>query len=89
MEPAVRLDLAIIDAAYGTDRDAQAYKMQQLESAIDNALQQGEGALTCACGRPRTGTDSVGASTFCECTIGCGEEACGGHEAIASSILLA
>lgn len=37
----VRLDLAIIDAAYGTDRDAQADKMKQLESAIQNALHQG------------------------------------------------
>ncbi|MGF6357363.1 Cft2 family RNA processing exonuclease [Paenibacillus sp. 4624] len=40
-QPAIRLDLAIIDAAYGTDRDAQADKLQQLESAIQNALHQG------------------------------------------------
>ncbi|SCY60464.1 Beta-Casp domain-containing protein [Paenibacillus polysaccharolyticus] len=41
MESVIRLDLAIIDAAYGTDRDAQADKLQQLESAIQNALHQG------------------------------------------------
>ncbi|WP_308723044.1 MBL fold metallo-hydrolase [Paenibacillus polysaccharolyticus] len=41
MEPVIRPDLAIIDAAYGTDRDAQADKLQQLESAIQNALHQG------------------------------------------------
>lgn len=41
MESVIRLDLAIIDAAYGTDRDAQVDKLQQLESAIQNALHQG------------------------------------------------
>ncbi|MDP9700793.1 Cft2 family RNA processing exonuclease [Paenibacillus intestini] len=41
MEPIIRLDLAIIDAAYGTDRDTQADKLQQLESVIQNALHQG------------------------------------------------
>lgn len=39
--PIIRLDLAIIDAAYGTDRDTQADKLQRLESAIQNALHQG------------------------------------------------
>ncbi|WP_366291520.1 MBL fold metallo-hydrolase [Paenibacillus sp. AN1007] len=34
----VSLDLAIIDAAYGTDRDTQADKLQQLEHAISKAL---------------------------------------------------
>lgn len=41
MESVIRLDLAIIDAAYGTDRDTQADKLQQLESTIQNALHQG------------------------------------------------
>ncbi|WP_434748392.1 MBL fold metallo-hydrolase [Paenibacillus amylolyticus] len=37
----VKLDLAIVDAAYGTDRDTQAEKMLQLESAIRKALPHG------------------------------------------------
>ncbi|MGQ8873667.1 MBL fold metallo-hydrolase [Paenibacillus sp. TSA_86.1] len=37
----VRLDLAIVDAAYGTDRDTQADKILQLESAIRKALRHG------------------------------------------------
>ncbi|MFX3648195.1 MAG: MBL fold metallo-hydrolase [Paenibacillus sp.] len=37
----VKLDLAIVDAAYGTDRDTQADKLQQLESAIGNRIARG------------------------------------------------
>ncbi|WP_433749647.1 MBL fold metallo-hydrolase [Paenibacillus amylolyticus] len=37
----VKLDLAIVDAAYGTDRDTQADKLQQLESAIGNTIARG------------------------------------------------
>lgn len=37
----VKLDLAIVDAAYGTDQDTQADKLQQLESAISSAITRG------------------------------------------------
>ena len=37
----VKLDLAIVDAAYGTDQDTQVDKLQQLESAISSTLARG------------------------------------------------
>ncbi|WP_342553846.1 MBL fold metallo-hydrolase [Paenibacillus sp. FSL R7-0652] len=39
--PLVKVDLAIIDAAYGTDRDTQADKLQQLESAVCETISRG------------------------------------------------
>ncbi|MEK4664405.1 MBL fold metallo-hydrolase [Priestia sp. FSL H7-0729] len=37
----VKLDLAIVDAAYGTDQDTQGDKLQQLESAIRSTIARG------------------------------------------------
>ncbi|MDQ0723143.1 Cft2 family RNA processing exonuclease [Paenibacillus sp. W4I10] len=37
----VKLDLAIVDAAYGTDQDTQADKLHQLESAISSVIARG------------------------------------------------
>lgn len=37
----IKLDLAIVDAAYGTDQDTQADKLQQLESAISSTIARG------------------------------------------------
>ncbi|PYE42341.1 MBL fold metallo-hydrolase [Paenibacillus barcinonensis] len=39
--PSAQLDLAIIDAAYGTDRDTQADKLRQLERVISKVLHCG------------------------------------------------
>ncbi|MBB6024420.1 Cft2 family RNA processing exonuclease [Paenibacillus sp. JGP012] len=39
--PSAQLDLAIIDAAYGTDRDTQADKLRQLEQVISKTLRCG------------------------------------------------
>lgn len=54
------LDLVIMDAAYGTDRDTQAHKLDQLEQAIHETITRGEGAHAYALGGSWSGNHAVG-----------------------------